>query len=171
MLSGRLKDISNTKVPDYKISLDPLALGASNRIKRRWGSRRILTIKIPSRINNKPGNGVSKFFQRPFIINGQVFRMWWGKDNNKFLFQTNEVFENGKITTPSAPSRICGPTSIIGLLNWLNPFDFNKNQVRICLSFPSKWISNASFSADPQVRYSSTNSDVHFGTRINDQAR
>ena len=46
-----------------------------------------------------------------------------------FLFRTNEVMSDSRITTPAVPSPTGGPMSLMAFLNWHNPLEFNSKQV------------------------------------------
>jgi RNA-dependent RNA polymerase len=126
--SGRLKDTSSTKTPNYTVLLDRPVLGPSCRFGRRFGSPNILKIKLPKPILNKSDNGLLEFFMRPFIIHNHVFRTFYAKDNNMFLFRTNEVMSDSGITAPGS-SATGGPMSLMEFLNWHNPLEFNSKQV------------------------------------------
>lgn len=65
---------------------------------------------------------------RPFIIHNHVFRTFYAKDNNMFLFRTNEVMSDSGITTPGS-SATSGPMSLMEFLNWHNPLELNSKQV------------------------------------------
>lgn len=135
--SGRLK-ISPTKTPQYIIVLDPPELGASSRFKRRFGSRSVLTIKLPSTVFDNI-DGLTKFFLQPFVLLGRVFRSFYAKDNNIFMIQTNELVRDDKVAFPSDENPD-GPLSLLGFLNWHNPLKFNSKQVRVENSWSFRYV-------------------------------
>jgi hypothetical protein len=65
---------------------------------------------------------------RPFVIHANVFRTFYAKDKNMFLFRTSEVMNNSGITH-SSPLATSGPMSPMAFLNWDNPLELNSKQV------------------------------------------
>ena len=76
--------------------------------------------------------GLIKFFLKPFVINGQVFRSFFAKDENVFMFRTNEVFNGSEIRTRS---KWASGLSLLEFLNWHNSLELNKHQA--CSPFHS----------------------------------
>lgn len=66
------------------------------------------------------------FFRRPFIIAGRVFRAFLEKEKNVFFFMTNENSDPGLVL-----DTVSQKLSIDDFLNWHNPIELNKNQVRL----------------------------------------
>lgn len=109
----------------FRVLLERAELGPSCRFARRFGSTAFLRVKIPMSVFNKPDNGLVDFFSRPFILNGRVFRAFFAKDDNVFLFRTNEIFRGSEI----CPHSVCmRGLSLLDFLNWHNPLGFNRNQ-------------------------------------------
>jgi len=127
--TGRLKDTSSTKTPNYVVLLDRPVLGPSCRFGRRFGSHNILKIKLPKNIINKSNNRLLEFFMQPFVIHDDIFRRFYAKDHNIFLFRTNEVFSDCLVTTPTSPSASSGLMSLMDFFNWHNPLEYNSKQV------------------------------------------
>lgn len=73
-----------------------------------------------------------EFFCRPFVLNGHVFRSFYGKDNNIFMIETNELVCDDKVASPSGQTPN-GPLSMLGFLDWHNPLELNSEQV--CLAY------------------------------------
>jgi len=115
----------------YKVVLERAELGPSCRFARRFGSTALLRIKIPPSMFKLEG-GLIKFFLKPFVINGQVFRSFFAKDENVFMFRTNEVFNGSEIRTRS---KWASGLSLLEFLNWHNSLELNKHQA--CSPFHS----------------------------------
>jgi RNA-dependent RNA polymerase len=108
----------------FKVELDPAELGPSCRFARRFGSTALLRVKIPLGVFNKAENRLINFFSRPFVLNGRVFRSFFAKDDNVFMFRTNEIFRCSAI---SAGVKEFG-LSLLEFLNWHNPLCYNQHQ-------------------------------------------
>ncbi|RDB26117.1 RNA-dependent RNA polymerase 1 [Hypsizygus marmoreus] len=107
-----------------RIVLNRTYLGPSCRFMRRFGSKNFLRIKIPKTIFHAPHNKLLEFFRRPFVLWGSVFRSFYAKDKNVFLFRTNEVMEDGYIySDPSLPGM-----SLLQFIDWHNPLATNATQ-------------------------------------------
>ncbi|KAK0206463.1 RNA dependent RNA polymerase-domain-containing protein [Desarmillaria ectypa] len=122
---GKLKKTSaKGSSPSFKIILEKAELGPSNRFARKFGSKSFLRIKVTKECLSYEKELVS-FFKHPFILNGSVFRAFYEKDKNVFLFMTNEVVEGSKISLQRCrPDRI----SLVDFLDWHNPIMNNINQ-------------------------------------------
>ncbi|KAG7449112.1 uncharacterized protein BT62DRAFT_1073637 [Guyanagaster necrorhizus] len=125
---GKLKKTSEKgSSPSFKIVLEKAELGPSNRFARKFGSKSFLRIKVTKECLSYEKELVS-FFKHPFILNGSVFRAFYEKDKNVFLFMTDEVVEGSEISRISPqrfrPDRI----SLIGFLDWHNPIMNNITQ-------------------------------------------
>ncbi|KAK0468272.1 RNA dependent RNA polymerase-domain-containing protein [Desarmillaria tabescens] len=122
---GKLKKTSaKGSSPSFKIVLEKAELGPSNRFARKFGSKSFLRIKVTKECLSYEKELVL-FFKHPFILNGSVFRAFYEKDKNVFLFMTNEVVEGSKISPQNFRlDRI----SLIDFLDWHNPITNNINQ-------------------------------------------
>ncbi|KAF4602055.1 hypothetical protein EYR40_005257 [Pleurotus pulmonarius] len=162
ILGGKLDEFTDT------IKLDRAELGSSSRFLRRFGSRHFLRIKIPRKCSKKGGDLI-QFFSRPFILGSEVFRAFYAKDDNVFLFGCSESW-NGLCIKPSQPQDF----SLMDFLQWHNPLDVNKSQTmtkwaaRFALglsnSAPGCWLQpkNIVVCSDLDV-YSSAGSDMTDG--------
>ena len=119
----------------YRILLERAELGPSYRFARRFGSTSFLKVKVSSRIINKPNNKLVEFFSRPFILNGRVYRSFYAKDENVFMFKTNEIVHedtlNSELIRVSAGSADSPGLSLLAFLNWHNSLEVNNKQARI----------------------------------------
>ncbi|KIJ49639.1 hypothetical protein M422DRAFT_205121 [Sphaerobolus stellatus SS14] len=108
----------------YSLELCRPELGTSTRIARRWGSWRILRVRIPQDILKQKGNGLLPFFRRDFIIHGRVFRPFHAKENTVFMFQLDKIYKGGEIYTDPSNEKI----SFQEFLQWNNPMHLNSGQ-------------------------------------------
>ena len=100
---------------------------------RRFGSRRFIRARIQKDALNQKGNLLSEYFRRPFIIGGAVFRAFYAKEQNVFLFRTNERV----VTRDKGVLSVCSPStrnarkdfSLMDFLNWHNNLELNSEQV------------------------------------------
>ena len=72
-------------------------------------------------------NNLTLFFKKPFIIWGKVFRACYAKEDNIFLYRTNESYPFGSSTIP-------GRLSFEEFIEWQNPIQHNSRQVVNSLS-------------------------------------
>lgn len=108
----------------------------STRLARRFGSRRILTL----RFKNVPRNGAREklfvlFRGRALVLFGRVFRVIWiGADSEKAIaMQTNEIPPNAPpLAEPSMPSflqLVLGEIAVVSRLTaGLNALDGKRSQ-------------------------------------------
>ncbi|KAJ7170306.1 RNA dependent RNA polymerase-domain-containing protein [Mycena crocata] len=117
---------ASEKDSDFRVILQTPELGPSDRFRRRWGSGRFLTLKLPKFAMNLKGTVLEEFMKRPFILLDRVFRAFDAKDSQVFLVATNEFVEAGRIhsfrTIPELPS-------LKQFLEWHNPLQCNGEQV------------------------------------------
>ena len=126
---ARLKNVGTAKMPRYKIMPERAELGPSCLFTRRFMSGRFLTIKVPKQILNNPNNGLLELFLRPFVLTGRVFRAFYAKDENVFMIETDELVDDGVISTSRRSASPTGPCSLEAFLSWHNPLELNTNQV------------------------------------------
>ncbi|KZT10358.1 uncharacterized protein LAESUDRAFT_693936 [Laetiporus sulphureus 93-53] len=124
------------KTSTIKIKLDKPHLGSSNHFARRFGSRRFIRVRIPKDFHAKAGKDMPEdallnYFRRPVVIMGRVFRAFYAKEQNVFLFQTNELF-NGKRILQSKPRsckvKTCNNLSFLDFINFHNNMELNREQ-------------------------------------------
>lgn len=82
--------LEHNKGTDLHIVLDRPRLGPSNRLARRLGSHRILTVQVKD-IFCFRGDTLTEFGMTPLVINGRVFRAWYAHDQNIAYVQTKEI--------------------------------------------------------------------------------
>ena len=117
-----LEDKGSQNLPQYKIVLEKPDIGSSCRFTRRFGSTCFLRVKIPEGILHRPR--LVEYFLQPFLLNGQVFRSFFAKDDHVFLFRTNETVKGLEINpVPPANGR-----SLLEFIKWHNPLEANMNQ-------------------------------------------
>lgn len=127
---------------NHRIELNRPFLGTSCRFSRRFGSHSFVRIRIDKDTIFRSDHHLVKYFQRPFIIGGWVFRAFYSKEYNVFLFKTNEVVHTipSGSASPGQPG-LCirgphktGSGSTVGLsllefLQWHNDISLNSAQV------------------------------------------
>ncbi|KAI0372068.1 hypothetical protein BV20DRAFT_1065820 [Pilatotrama ljubarskyi] len=119
---------------EYRLNLDRPALGSSNRFTRRFGSRRFIRVRVPKGLLwEAKGDELPEYFKRPFIVGNAVFRAFYAKEQNVFLFRTNEaVLRHGGNygVVPSAPgSKMAREEySLLDLIKWHNDLELNADQ-------------------------------------------
>ncbi|KAI0711161.1 RNA dependent RNA polymerase-domain-containing protein [Cerioporus squamosus] len=102
--------VDKEKKDDFRLVLDRPTLGTSNRFMRRFGSRRFIRVRIQKDALMQKGGTLAEYFYRPFVISGAVFRAFFAKEQNVFLFRTNEVM------------------SLFELIEWHNDLELNNDQ-------------------------------------------
>ncbi|KAI0944787.1 hypothetical protein AcW1_001640 [Taiwanofungus camphoratus] len=122
--------ITLNKDGNLDLRLDRPVLGSSSRFMRRFGSHRFVRLRIGREILFQHGNRIFDYCRRPFVISGRVFRAFFAKEANVFLFQTNEVWKHDSITEPkpSLHKNAMWNPSLLDLIQWHNPLELNRNQ-------------------------------------------
>ncbi len=118
---------------EFRLVLDRPTLGSSNRFMRRFGSRRFIRIRIQKDALMQKGHKLTEYFRRPFVIGGAVFRAFFAKEQNVFLFRTNEVVSgNGEDVSVSPPGDrdVSREWSLLQFIKWHNDLELNNDQVR-----------------------------------------
>jgi hypothetical protein len=72
-------------------------------------------------------NRLIDYFCRPFVLWGYIFRPFYAKDDNIFLFKTNEIMDGTKISPTPSPIGL----SFLDFINWHNPLELNTGQVSL----------------------------------------
>ncbi|TBU26167.1 RNA dependent RNA polymerase-domain-containing protein [Dichomitus squalens] len=115
---------------EFRFILERPALGSSNRLMRRFGSRRFIRARIQKDALNQKGNDLAEYFRRPFVIGGAVFRAFFAKEQNVFLVRTNEAAigsgEDVRISTPD--SSAATEMSFMQFIEWHNSLLLNSDQ-------------------------------------------
>lgn len=122
-----LEDRGAANKPSFKIFVEPAELGTSCRFSRRFGSTSFLRIKVHKNALRNESKLV-EFLKRPFIFLGSVYRSFFAKDSNVFLFKTNEIVLGPDVSVSSADT-VPGRLSLLEFLEWHNPLHLNANQV------------------------------------------
>ncbi|KAF7350497.1 Dimethylaniline monooxygenase [Mycena venus] len=124
---GTIEEVSRNG--SKKVVLERCTLTSSCRLCRRFGSSSILRLKVPLKLLHSLDNGLRKFFQKPFVIFGSVFRSFYAKEGTVFLFKTREHYRDGVIHDSTAG------LSLFEFLDQFNPLQLNADQA-LC-----KWAS------------------------------
>ncbi|KAH9852493.1 RNA dependent RNA polymerase-domain-containing protein [Lenzites betulinus] len=119
------------------LELDRPVLGTSNRFARRFGSRRFIRVRIPQDflMHSKSEDELLNYFKRPFVVGSAVFRAFYAKESNVFLFRTNEEVvrdpkaENLRVVQP-APGSLA-EHSYMYLIEWHNSLKLNSEQTMV----------------------------------------
>ncbi|RPD65627.1 hypothetical protein L226DRAFT_543193 [Lentinus tigrinus ALCF2SS1-7] len=118
------------KKKDFRLVLDRPTLGTSNRFMRRFGSRRFIRVRIQKDALMQKGTSLAEYFYRPFIISGAVFRAFFAKEQNVFLFRTNEVVRvsDTGVQIARTSEAVPGEMSLFDLIQWHNDLKYNNDQ-------------------------------------------
>ncbi|KAJ6489328.1 RNA dependent RNA polymerase-domain-containing protein, partial [Mycena vitilis] len=114
------------------IVLQKPSLAPSHRFRRRWGSANFLTLTFTREVLNTKTQEITSYVKRPFILLGRVFRAYYAKDLQVFLFRTNELVEGSRVHEIRTLTQ---GISLGQFLNWHNPLEFNRTQTMV------KWAS------------------------------
>ncbi|KAL4244292.1 RNA-dependent RNA polymerase [Abortiporus biennis] len=113
------------------IVLEKPVLGSSNRFSRRFGSKSFIRVKLPSNELYIHGAEWIPFFKRPFIIMGYVFRAFFAKEENVFLFRTNERVSDVSSDTTHHKLNLRESNdgmSLFSFIKWHNDLSINSQQ-------------------------------------------
>ncbi|KAI0827045.1 RNA dependent RNA polymerase-domain-containing protein [Trametes gibbosa] len=122
------------------LALDRPVLGTSNRFTRRFGSRRFIRVRIPQDFlrNSNGDDELMAYFKRPFVIGSGVFRAFYAKESNVFLFRTNEeimrdTMSGGLKVVQPAPGSDAARSehSFMHLVEWHNSLELNSEQTMV----------------------------------------
>ncbi|KAG7091934.1 hypothetical protein E1B28_008326 [Marasmius oreades] len=122
-----------------KICLERAVKAPSNKLKRRFGSTRIMRCKIPEKLLGK-GPEIVKFFEQPIALWSWVFRAFYAKDESVYLFRTNETVDGDGQIQETAQG-----LSVLKLVDWINSLEWNGSQKM------SKWATRVSLVLSPSV--------------------
>ncbi|EED84473.1 predicted protein [Postia placenta Mad-698-R] len=137
------KVVLSSMMPDdkselFSLRLDRPVLGSSNLFARRFGSRKFIRVRMSKDIYMGPDKKareelLMQFFQRPFVINGFVYKAFYAKEQNVFLFQTNEFWDGNRICDPKpiSLSPLHRELSFIEFINFHNDLTRNKDQTMV----------------------------------------
>ena len=124
--------VAKDKKDVFRLVLDRPTLGSSNRFMRRFGSERFIRVRIQKDALMQKGDKLTEYFRRPFIICGKVYRAFFAKEQNVFLFRTNEVVsghsERLSVAPPADPSTT-REWSFLRFIKWHNDLQLNDDQV------------------------------------------
>ncbi|KAF9812816.1 hypothetical protein IEO21_05963 [Rhodonia placenta] len=122
----------------FSLRLDRPVLGSSNLFARRFGSRKFIRVRMSKDIYMGPDKKareelLMQFFQRSFVINGFVYKAFYAKEQNVFLFQTNEFWDGDRICDPKLISLnpLHRELSFIEFINFHNDLTCNKDQTMV----------------------------------------
>ncbi|KAK7471173.1 hypothetical protein VKT23_002583 [Stygiomarasmius scandens] len=137
---GGKVDLRATLEKDLSIKLERCGLSQSCKLKRRFGSKSILRVKVPAEMLYHSQRDLIAFFKRPLILWCSVFRAFYAKDDSVLFFKTNEVYRGGGFKR-----NFEGPLCLYDFIEWLNPLQPNENQ-KLC-----KWTSRMALGLSSSV--------------------
>ncbi|TRM55779.1 RNA dependent RNA polymerase-domain-containing protein [Schizophyllum amplum] len=118
-------------ITGYQIVLDHATLSSSTRFARKSGSAAFIRVKIAMDILRSNASMMIDLFLKPFVLWDRVFRAFFAKDDNVFLFCTNETMdESGMLRTIDN-----GRQSLLEFVEFHNPLREGDKQL-LC-----KWAS------------------------------
>ncbi|KAI8969425.1 RNA dependent RNA polymerase-domain-containing protein [Trametes punicea] len=135
-----IAQVHSEKGSSFRIQLDRPVLGTSNRFARRFGSRRFVRVRLHKDVAwNANSSELRDYFRRPFIIGGAVFRSFFAKEQNVFLFRTDEGYTqsaDGAFSIITPPSNrdangARGEYSLMELISWHNDMELNSEQTMV----------------------------------------
>lgn len=106
------------------IKLEGMEIRRSHRFARYCGSRRILQIRIPDDIGDT--EDVREYLCSKFVLCGRIFVPFHAKEGNVYMVESNENYQRQTHKEFGDQHRI----SIADFINWHNPLELNKKQVR-----------------------------------------
>ncbi|KDQ17067.1 hypothetical protein BOTBODRAFT_224345 [Botryobasidium botryosum FD-172 SS1] len=118
----------------FSITLEPQKRGASSRLARFLGSRRLIQLSLPKEVLYNYRTALKDYLENAFILNGRVFRVFHVKDGHAHLMETSESYEREPSEREGDHFRL----SLADLIDWANPLYFNRKQPM------SKWSSRFS---------------------------
>ncbi|EJD44035.1 hypothetical protein AURDEDRAFT_114369 [Auricularia subglabra TFB-10046 SS5] len=110
------------------IILNEPAVGPSTRLTRRFGSDRIIRLRVPDQ------DGIQSILEQPFVLHANVFRSFFAKDGTAFLLRTDETLEDigvyeGALPPPYKPHHTGLPKlTLDSFFAWANDPVLNCNQ-------------------------------------------
>lgn len=118
----------------FSLELEPPYLGSSNRFTRRFGSKRVIRVRLEHQLKNSPASSAQllNYVKQPFVIFGRVFRAYYTKEGRVFLVQTNEAVQHTGDTLTFRSLKGGNPLmdmSLLDFLKWHNPLESNSSQV------------------------------------------
>ncbi|TRM60307.1 RNA dependent RNA polymerase-domain-containing protein [Schizophyllum amplum] len=118
-------------ITGYHIVLDHATLSSSTRFARKSGSAAFIRVKVAMDILRSNAGMMVDLFLKPFVLWDRVFRAFFAKDDNVFLYCTNETMgESGMLRTIDN-----GRQSLLDFVEFHNPLREGDKQL-LC-----KWAS------------------------------
>ena len=120
----------------FTLKLGRMEHGRSHRFARCVGSRRILTVRIPStdKFDIKMDELRVWFSKHKFVLCGRVFVPFAAKQNNIHLIEINEDWQREPSTEQGDQYR----SSLEGFTDCHNPIALNQGQVSTFLPIPRR---------------------------------
>jgi RNA-dependent RNA polymerase len=113
---------------EFTIVLQKHKTGRSNRVLRRFGSRRVLQVSVPETTIKQSGEALREFFSHKFVLNGRVFEAVCAKDHTVYLLETGDYDPTGSGLATLDHISNKGRMSLLEFMQWHNPIDFNNSQ-------------------------------------------
>ncbi|KAG8979723.1 hypothetical protein FRB94_010185 [Tulasnella sp. JGI-2019a] len=113
---------------EYRIELRQQEIRSkSHRIARRFGSRRLIQLKLPDLTKAKDQDRaiIAKLLQKGFLLHGRIFRAFSGHDGSIHLIETNENFGRRSVANMGDSRRM----SFVDFIQWFNPMSLNSRQL------------------------------------------
>jgi hypothetical protein len=122
---------------EFTIVLQKHKLGRSNRVLRRFGSRRVLQVSVPPVSIRRNSEALREFFSNKFVLNGRVFEAVCAKDHTVYLLETSDYDPSGSALATWSRISNAGRMSLFDFMQWHNPIAFNGAQAS-CIMFNPK---------------------------------
>jgi len=139
---------------EFTIVLQKHKMGRSNRVLRRFGSRRVLQVSVPPAVIQRNSEALREFFSNKFVLNGRVFEAVCAKDHTVYLLETGDYDSSGSGLATLDHISKHGRMSLFEFTQWHNPIDFNNTQASILMSICSN-VSNAACRLSRSGRHAS----------------
>lgn len=119
---------SSNQPSQYRVELRAQEVRSkSHRIARRFGSRRLIQLKLPDlkSANDQDREAIGRILEKGFLLHGRIFRAFSGHDNAIHLIETDEDFGRRPVASMGDYRRM----SFVNFSEWFNPMQYNSQQV------------------------------------------
>jgi RNA-dependent RNA polymerase len=118
---------------EFTIVLQKHKFGRSNRVLRKFGSRRVLQVSVPSGAIQRNSEALREFFSNKFVLNGSVFEAVCAKDHTVYLLETSDYDPSGSGLATWSHISNQGRVSLFDFMQWHNPIVFNSTQASLLM--------------------------------------
>lgn len=132
---GRVQQLAKLTMKEdgrLKLDLEAMEIKRSHRFARFLGSRRIIQVRIPTKLIQSHPKEVRRFFAQKFVLVGRVFVPFHVKDGSVYMEEIDENYEREAHSWCGDDHRL----SHTALMEWHNPMGYNSNQVSPNLFLP-----------------------------------